>query len=86
MSPKKIMWCGLKCMAKCQLFLRCKLNSKCSRAVRGEEVHDGAMAGFLIWVSETTNICEKCLLCRKRLGLEIRSPKSKEKREDAPIL
>jgi len=68
MSPRKIIWCGLKCIAKCQLFLRCKSNNKWSKAVRNEEVHDGAMAGFLIWVSETTNICEKCLLCQKGLG------------------
>ena len=73
-SPRKMTWCGLKCIAKCQLFLRCRSNNKLSKAARNEEVHDGAMAGFLIWVSEMTNICEKCLPYRERLGLDLANP------------
>jgi len=64
------MWCGLKCIAKCQLFLRCKSNNKWSKAVRNEEIHDGAIAGFLICVSDTTNICEKYLLYWRSFGLD----------------
>lgn len=79
MSPRNIMWWGLKCIAKCQLFLRCRLNNKLSKAVRSEEVHEGAIAGFLIWVSETTSTCEKCLLCRKGVGSEPRDAGSRRK-------
>lgn len=75
------MCCGLKCMAKCQLFLRCKSNNKCSKATKNEEVHDGAMAGFLICVSETTNICEKFLLCCRKLGLSIGNPRKKRRKK-----
>lgn len=81
MSPRKITWCGLKCIAKCQLFLRCKSNNKWSKAVRNEKIHDGAMAGFLIWVSETTNICEECLLCRKGYDLDLCSPGSRRENQ-----
>ena len=51
----------------------------CSKAVRNEEVHDGAIAGFLIWVSETTNICEKYLLYRGEFGSDRDSPESRRK-------